>query len=88
LAWNPAQASLDVARVKPGAERVRWTHGHGTTLRGIAVDLANRRASFSVTDGDGVGEAALLQRRYVIADVRDAPDRPGREFVFIARRPT
>jgi hypothetical protein len=32
-------------------------------------------------------EAALLEQGYVIDDVRDAPDRPGREFVFVARRP-
>lgn len=24
---------------------------------------------------------------FVVREVRDAPDRPGREFVFIARRP-
>jgi hypothetical protein len=28
----------------------------------------------------------LEQSGYVAVDVRDAPDRPGREFVFIARR--
>lgn len=32
-------------------------------------------------------EADLIARGYVIEDVRDAPDRPGREFVFVARRP-
>jgi hypothetical protein len=33
-------------------------------------------------------EAALTEHAYAVVDVRDAPDRPGREFVFIARRPT
>ena len=31
--------------------------------------------------------AALVARGYAVDDVRDAPDRPGREFVFFARRP-
>ena len=29
---------------------------------------------------------SLQQARFEVADVRDAPDRPGREFVFLARR--
>jgi SAM-dependent methyltransferase len=33
-------------------------------------------------------EAALLAHGYAVEDVRDAPDRPGREFVFFARRPS
>ncbi|MEU5100556.1 class I SAM-dependent methyltransferase [Streptomyces sp. NPDC020996] len=32
-------------------------------------------------------EADLDAQGYVLDDVRDAPDRPGREFVFVARRP-
>jgi SAM-dependent methyltransferase len=32
-------------------------------------------------------EADLLAHGYVVDEVRDAPDRPGREFVFVARRP-
>jgi SAM-dependent methyltransferase len=32
-------------------------------------------------------EAALAAHGYSVEDVRDAPDRPGREFVFFARRP-
>lgn len=32
-------------------------------------------------------EATLVENGYVVEDVRDAPDRPGREFLFIARRP-
>jgi lincosamide nucleotidyltransferase A/C/D/E len=40
---DPAGASLDVARGKPGAERVRWVHGDATALPGDLdgmVDLA------------------------------------------------
>ncbi len=176
---DPAGASLDVARAKPGAERVRWIHGDATALPPLAVDLAtmtanvaqaivdpadwdgtlrgvhdalrpgghlvfetrdpaaraweewNRPASYSVTEIEGDGaveswyelidvslplisfrgtcvfpdgevltsdstlrfrerdevEAALVDHGYVVDEVRDAPDRPGREFVFFARRP-
>lgn len=31
-------------------------------------------------------EAALFAHGYVVDDIRDAPDRPGRELVFLARR--
>lgn len=32
-------------------------------------------------------EQDLVAHGYVVEDVRDAPDRPGRELVFLARRP-
>jgi hypothetical protein len=32
-------------------------------------------------------EADLIAPGYVVDAVRDAPDRPGRELVFFARRP-
>jgi SAM-dependent methyltransferase len=177
---DPAGASLDVARGRPGGDRVRWIHGDATTLPPLTADLAtmtgnaaqavvdhedwlrtlrgaraalrpggrfvfetripahrawqewNRRATYTVTDVPGVGaveswvdlldvsgplvtfrwtyvfasdgqvltsestlrfrerdevEAELVTQGYVMEDVRDAPDRPGREFVFVARRP-
>ncbi len=31
-------------------------------------------------------ETDLIAHGYVVEDVRDAPDRPGKEFVFCARR--
>ncbi|MGH3545890.1 MAG: class I SAM-dependent methyltransferase [Mycobacteriales bacterium] len=176
---DPAAASLDVARAKPGAERVHWVHGDATALPPMRVDLAtmtgnvaqaivqphdwdgalggaysalrpgghlvfetrdpakrawrewNRAATHTTTEIAGVGsvetwtevidvseplvtfrctwvfasdgqvltsdstlrfrergevEAALAARGFVVEDVRDAPDRPGREFVFVARR--
>jgi len=178
-AVDPARASLDVARAKPGAGRVRWIEGDATCLPPLQVDLAtmtanvaqaiadepdwhatlrgvhealrpggqlvfetrvparrawlewNRAASHSVTDVAGVGpvetwvdllhvhgplvsfrwtyvfpdgelltsdstlrfrerdeiEEALTAHGYRLDAVRDAPDRPGRELVFIARRP-
>ncbi|MFZ3555371.1 class I SAM-dependent methyltransferase [Streptomyces sp. BH055] len=177
---DPAAASLDVARGKPGGDRVRWIHGDATTLPPLRVDLATMTANVAqaiadpttwqdtlqgayealrpgghlvfetrdparrgweewtrdlthqVADLPGVGrvekwgqltemdgplvtfdqtyrfasdgqvltsqstlrfrerdevERDLLAHGYVVEDVRDAPDRPGREFVFVARRP-
>ncbi|MFE1798215.1 class I SAM-dependent methyltransferase [Streptomyces sp. NPDC059517] len=177
---DPARASLDVARAKPGGEQVRWLHGDATALPPLRIDLAtmtanvaqqivddrawhgtlrgayealrpsghlvfetrdparraweewNRGASYGVTEIPGVGaveswtdltgidgqlvsfrhtyvfaadrqeltsdstlrfrerreiESDLRAQGYVVRDVRDAPDRPGREFVFVAQRP-
>lgn len=174
---DPAGASLDVARAKPGADRVRWIHGDATGLPPMQLDLAtmtgnvaqaivdpddwsgmlrgihdalrpdghlvfetrdpsyrgweewNRADSYTVTEIDGVGvveswveltrvelplvsfrgtcafaadgvvltsdstlrfrerdevAADLVAHGYAVDDVRDAPDRPGREFVFFA----
>lgn len=176
---DPAMASLDVARAKPGAQRVRWIHGDATALPPLEVDLATmtanvaqaivderdwdgtlrdvynalrpggtlvfetrdpayrawqewtRATSHDITEIDSVGAVenwadltvvdlplvsfrwtfvfpdgavlksdstlrfrerdevagALVAHGYVVDDVRGAPDRPGREFVFFARRP-
>jgi SAM-dependent methyltransferase len=173
---DPAAASLDVARRKPGAERVRWLHGDAGELPAMTVDLAtmtgnvaqaivdpgdwdatlagigtalqpgghlvfetrdparrawlgwNRADTRRVVDLPEVGRVAtwtdlldvawplvtfqttwvfsgetltststlrfrerdevttsLSDHGYTLVDVRDAPDRPGREFVFVAR---
>src|SRR5256885_11633653 len=37
---DPAHASLDVARAKPGGDRVHWIHGDATSLPRLQVDLA------------------------------------------------
>ncbi|MGN9845907.1 class I SAM-dependent methyltransferase [Nonomuraea sp. H19] len=177
---DPAGASLDVARAKPGGERVRWIHGDATRLPPMRVDMAtmtanvaqaivdpddwdatlrgihealrpgghlvfetrvpakrawlewNRAASYRIAEIDGAGtvetwsevtdvsgplvtfrgtwifaadgaeltsdstlrfrereevEAALAAHGYAVEEVRDAPDRPGKEYVFLARRP-
>lgn len=176
---DPAKASIDLARGKPGSERVRWICGDATALPMLRVDVAtmtanvaqeiidpqvwqktlrgayealrpgghlvcetqdparraweewNREASYSVTEIPGAGaieswveltevsgplvtfrwtyvfaadgrvltsdstlrfrerqevETELVAQGYVVEDVRDAPNRPGREFVFLARR--
>lgn len=177
---EPAGASLDVARGKPGGARVRWIEGDATALPPLEADLATmtanvaqaiadpdawhgtlrgaraalrpggrlvfetrdparraweswtRQESYRRTDVPGAGtveswhrvtdvdgplvtfrttyvfaadgavltsdstlrfrerrevEADLAGHGYELEEVRDAPDRPGREFVFVARRP-
>jgi len=177
IAVDPARASLDVARAKPGADRVDWVHGDATTLPPLSVDVATMTGNVAqaiaddahwdatlrgihgalrsgghlvfetrdpareawrewhddaheIAEIDGVGavehwgeltdlslpfatfrwtvvfpdgevltsdstlrfrereevEAALVEHGFVVDEVRDAPDRPGREFVFVARR--
>ena len=178
---DPARASLDVARAKPGADAVRWLEGDATSLPPLQVDLATmtgnvaqvfltdtawaatltgvlaalrpggrlvfetrnpareawlgwtREHSFTRTDVPGAGivqswheltgvtgelvcfrsftvfeaddmvitsdstlrfreraaiATSLAATGYQLDEVRDAPDRPGLEFVFIAHRPS
>ncbi|WP_370062564.1 class I SAM-dependent methyltransferase [Streptacidiphilus sp. MAP5-3] len=180
---DPAGASLEIARAKPGADRVRWICGDATALPPeLRVDLAvmtgnvaqaivepaawngtlarvhaalrpgghlifetrdpagraweswNRESSYRVARFPGLGavtswvdlldvdgplvtfrwtyvreadggpeltslstlrfrrrdeiEADLAANGYEVREVRDAPDRPGKEFVFVARRPS
>jgi SAM-dependent methyltransferase len=180
---DPARASLDVARQKPGADRVTWIDGDAAAIRsGVTFDAATMTANVAqvfLTDADwlatltavrghlrpggwlifesrdparrawdgwteaatrtttdipGVGavtewvqvtavdeerglvtfespnifeangtvivsrstlrfrsrealEESLRASGFAVEEVRDAPDRPGREFVFVARRP-
>jgi ubiquinone/menaquinone biosynthesis C-methylase UbiE len=44
---DPAQASLDVAKAKPGAQCVRWIHGDVSSLPALAVDLATMTGNVS-----------------------------------------
>lgn len=175
---DPAAASLDVARTKPNADRVRWVHGvaadvpnqtfdlvtmtanvaqaihdpgdWSTTLSAIHSRLRpagflvfesrvpadkawlrwNKDASYTSTEINGVGRVeswvelvavdeplvtfrwtylfedgdvltsdstlrfrqknevveSLIDAGFAVDDVRDAPDRTGAEYVFVARR--
>ncbi len=42
---EPAAASLDVARAKPFADRVRWLHGDATVVPAFSADLATMTAN-------------------------------------------
>jgi SAM-dependent methyltransferase len=177
-AVDPAAASLEIARAKPGADLVRWVQGEAAALPPLQVDLATMtgnvaqvfltdqgwasvlgcarsavrpgghlvfetrdprqqawrtwdrehssaradlpggnaveswpevtevrgglvsfRSTFAFSDGEILYSDSTLRFRerdemagslraagFTVAEVRDAPDRPGREFVFIARR--
>ena len=77
---DPAWASLEFARARPGADAVRWLHGDATTLPPLAVDAAfmtGNVAQVFLTDEDW---AATLR------GARDAL-RPGGHFVFETRDP-
>jgi hypothetical protein len=56
-----------------------------TALRRADVVLESRpNAAFPPSVREA--EASLRQERFELVDLRDAPDRPGREVVFITRR--
>ncbi|WP_435148182.1 class I SAM-dependent methyltransferase [Micromonospora aurantiaca (nom. illeg.)] len=77
---DPAEASLDVARAKDGADRVRWIHGDATTLPPLRADLAvmtGNVAQVFRTDDDWAR---------TLRGVRAAL-RPGGHLVFETRRP-
>jgi SAM-dependent methyltransferase len=77
---DPAAASLEVARGKPHAEKVRWLHGDAASLPPLRVDLATMTANVAqvfLTDEEW---AATLRA------VREAL-RPGGRLVFESRRP-
>jgi SAM-dependent methyltransferase len=72
---------------------------HWGELTDVSLPLVSFRWTFVFPDGDVLTsdstlrfrereevEAALVARGYVVEDVRDAPDRPRRELVFVARR--
>jgi ubiquinone/menaquinone biosynthesis C-methylase UbiE len=76
---DPAAASLDVARGKPGADRVRWILGDATTLPTFQVDIAfmtGNVAQVFLTDESwmatlhGVREAVAPNGRFVF-ETRD-----------------
>jgi SAM-dependent methyltransferase len=77
---DPAEASLEVARGKEFADRVRWIHGDATTLPPLQVDLA-------VMTGN-VAQVFLTDDEWsaTVAGVRGAL-RPGGRFVFETRDP-
>lgn len=79
---DPAEASLDVARAKPGAERVTWVHGDATALDAVGPDadlavMTGNVAQVFVTDEDWFATLDAVRRAL----------RPGGWFVFETRRP-
>jgi SAM-dependent methyltransferase len=77
---DPAEASLEVAKGKKFADRVRWIHGDATTLPPLEVDLA-------VMTGN-VAQVFLTDEEWAatLGGVHEAL-RPGGRFVFETRDP-
>ena len=92
--WTPARTH-QVANIENVGEVEKWTE-----LINVALPLVSFRSTFlfrasrDVLASDSTlrfrqrmeVEEQLRAAGYVLDDVRDAPDRPGREFVFFARR--
>jgi SAM-dependent methyltransferase len=79
-AVDPAAASVELARTKPGGDRVRWLHGYATDLPPLNVDLATMTANVAqvcLTDDDW---AATLRAAH-------AALRPGGRLIFETRDP-
>ncbi len=77
---DPARASLDAARAKPGADRVTWIEGTSAVLRDAAFDVAvmtSHVAQFFITDE---------QWQRVLVDLHRALI-PGGRLTFDSRDP-
>ena len=77
---DPASASLNVARRKPGADKVRWIHGDATTVPPMQVDMATMTANVAqvfITDDDWTATLGAVYRLL----------RPGGHLVFETRDP-
>jgi SAM-dependent methyltransferase len=80
IAVDPAAASLEVARGKPGAGQVRWVHGDATMLPPLQADLATMTGNVAqvfLTDDEWAS---------VLCCVRAAL-RPGGRLAFETRDP-
>ncbi len=83
---DPATASLDVARGKPGGHHVRWIHGDATTLPPLQVDLATMTGNVAqvfltdhawLTNLSGI-RAALKPSGRLVLETRDRARRAWR----------
>lgn len=97
VGMDPAEASLAVARAKPGAQRVRWIHGDVMSLPTLAVDLATMTGNVSnvfVTQQEwlatlGGVHAALRPGGYLVFESVDPAGQPwlnwNRERTYVRR---
>ena len=77
---GPVETWADVLDVRGSLVTVRWTYAFATD------DVLTSTSTLRFPEREEV-EAELTAQEYVVKEVRDAPDRPGRELVFIALRP-
>jgi SAM-dependent methyltransferase len=91
---DPAKAMLDVARAKPGAERVHWIQGDATALPALVLDLATMTANVaqSIVEGEdwdatlGGVHAALRPGGRLVFETRDPERRAWEEWTRDATR--
>lgn len=93
-AADTGQVILDVPGIGPVEQRREVTDvslpfvSFRFTYRFLSDDaIVTSDSTVRFRDGDEV-ESSLVAHGYRVLDVREAPDRPGREFVFIAERTT
>ena len=94
LGWNPDQ-TFEAVRLADGSVVETWVEV--TDVEGPLVSFVSW---FRFGDGDVLTSTSTLRFRdradvegslesagLILQDVRDAPDRPGQEFVYMSRRP-
>jgi SAM-dependent methyltransferase len=85
---DPAAAALDVARTKPGADRVRWIHGDTRAIPPLQVDFATMTGNVAqvfVTDEDWLAmltaiRQALRPRGHLVFESRVPEDQAWRRW--------
>ncbi|MEU9201205.1 class I SAM-dependent methyltransferase [Streptomyces sp. NPDC048332] len=80
-AVGPVESWVQLVEVSGPLVTFRWTYGFAADGQVLTSDSTLRFREREEVEQD------LIARGFVVEDVRDAPDRPGREFVFVARRP-
>lgn len=78
---GPLETWVDLLQIRGPLVTFRWTY----VFPDGEVLLSDSTLRFRERDEV---EEALIADGYIVDEVRDAPDRPGREFVFFARRPS
>lgn len=71
---------VDVTEVAGPLVTFRWTYRFAADGQVLTSDSTLRFREREEVEAD------LAAAGYVVEDVREAPDRPGREYVFVARR--
>ncbi|MFJ8621987.1 class I SAM-dependent methyltransferase [Kitasatospora sp. NPDC093550] len=78
---GPVESWVQLLEMNLPLVNFRWTYVFGADGQVLTSDSTLRFREREEVESD------LITHGYVVEDVRDAPDRPGREFVFLARRP-
>ncbi|WUD71071.1 class I SAM-dependent methyltransferase [Streptomyces sp. NBC_00510] len=78
---GPVEHWVDLLDVSGPLVTFRWTY-----VLAAGREVLTSTSTLRFREREEV-EAALTAQGYDLDEVRDAPDRPGREFVFLARRP-